>query len=190
MGFNVSDFSQSVCNYGDYKIFASRIKTPIGEMLTLETQQGICLLEFSDRIGLDREVNAILQKTKGRLIARENHFSHQLLKELDAYFEDASSRFKVSLELIGSEFQKLVWNELTTFPVGITHTYSQVAEMIGKPKAARAVGHANARNPIAIVIPCHRLIGASGDLTGYGGGIWRKEWLLKHEKEPGIPDRK
>jgi AraC family transcriptional regulator of adaptative response/methylated-DNA-[protein]-cysteine methyltransferase len=158
-------------------------------MFALESRQGICLLEFSDREELERQVQSILVKTKGRLKASQNEFSHQLSKELKAYFEDASSRFTVPLEMIGSEFQKLVWKELTTIPAGTTHTYSQVAEMIGKPQAARAVGHANARNPIAIVIPCHRLIGASGNLTGYGGGIWRKEWLLQHEQEMGISDR-
>jgi O-6-methylguanine DNA methyltransferase len=176
-------------NHGDNKVFVSTISTPIGEMLVMETSRGICLLEFVDRKGLEHEVRVFLQKTKGKLIEGGSNFFALLSEEMEAYFRDCTSPFSVPLDILGTEFQSKVWNTLIEIPVGQTCTYSQVAETIGKSKAVRAVGNANAKNPIAIVVPCHRLIGANGSLTGYGGGIWRKEWLLKHEKQVGKSDK-
>jgi AraC family transcriptional regulator, regulatory protein of adaptative response / methylated-DNA-[protein]-cysteine methyltransferase len=189
MGITVQDILHFMKKLGDNNVFISTISTPIGEMLVLETQKGICLLEFEDREGLEGEVQALLQKANGRIIEGGRNFYSLLSEELEAYFRDPSLPFSVTLDLLGSDFQKKVWKTLIGIPVGQTRTYSQVAETIGRSTAARAVGHANARNPIAIVIPCHRLIGANGSLTGYGGGIWRKEWLLKHERNTGISDR-
>lgn len=189
MGLTVPDLLQGERNYGDNKILVSSIQTPLGEMLALATVQGICLLEFSDRKGLEVGIQTILEKTNSRLIPGKNHFSNQLSEDLAAYFKNPSHLFSVPLVIFGTEFQKSVWKALSAIPIGETRTYSQVARVIGKPQAARAVGHANARNPIAIVIPCHRLIGTSGNLTGYGGGIWRKEWLLHHEKIAGKSDK-
>jgi len=170
-------------NHGDRDVFISTISTPIGEMLVLETLKGICLLEFVDRKGLDREVQVLLRKNRGRLIEGGHNFHTLLSKELEAFFHNSCFSFSVPLDIWGSDFQKKVWKTLIGIPVGKTRTYSQVAEAIGNPTAVRAVGNANARNPIAIVIPCHRLIGADGSLTGYGGGIWRKEWLFQHERK-------
>ncbi len=170
-------------------MFVSTLSTPIGEMLVMETQQGICLLEFQDRKELEQEIQSILQKTKGKLIGGGSNFFALLSEEMGAYFQDCNSPFSVPLDILGTEFQSKVWNTLIEIPVGQTRTYSEVAETIGKSKAVRAVGNANAKNPIAIVIPCHRLIGANGSLTGYGGGIWRKEWLLLHERKAGKSDK-
>ena len=104
------------------------------------------------------------------------------LKQIDEYFKGNRSQFLLSLDPEGTEFQKLVWRQLETIPFGEVVSYRQIAGAIGKPKAFRAVGNANGKNPISIIIPCHRVIGSDGRLTGYGGGLWRKEWLIKHEK--------
>ncbi len=107
------------------------------------------------------------------------------VEQLDAYFAGELVDFEIELDLRGSEFQRRVWQALLTIPYGETRSYGEIAEQIGAPGAARAVGLANGRNPIAIVVPCHRVIGASGSLTGYGGGLDRKRTLLELEKQRG-----
>lgn len=104
------------------------------------------------------------------------------VEQLDAYFAGELTDFDVELDLRGTEFQRRVWNALLTIPYGETRSYGEIAEQIGAPGSARAVGFANGHNPIAIVVPCHRVIGASGSLTGYGGGLDRKRTLLGLEK--------
>lgn len=103
------------------------------------------------------------------------------IQQLDEYFHYKRQQFDVPVMPQGSSFQKRVWEKLKKIPYGTTCSYLQIARQIGNPRAIRAVGGANGKNPIAIIIPCHRVIGANGKLIGYGGGIWRKEWLLKHE---------
>lgn len=103
------------------------------------------------------------------------------LRQLDEYFAGTRRAFDLPLRLEGTEFQQRVWRELTVIPYGETWSYGQLAQRIGKPSASRAVGLANGRNPISILVPCHRVIGADGSLTGYGGGLERKQWLLAHE---------
>ncbi len=105
------------------------------------------------------------------------------LSQLQAYFRGDRSEFNLDYRSTGTEFQQEVWSQLTHIPAGTTLTYAKVATAIGREKAVRAVGHANGSNPISIFIPCHRVIGSNGKLTGYGGGLWRKEWLLEHEKQ-------
>ncbi|MCH6256288.1 methylated-DNA--[protein]-cysteine S-methyltransferase [Puniceicoccaceae bacterium K14] len=102
-------------------------------------------------------------------------------RELDLYFSGKLQTFDTPLDAVGTPFQKSVWNELSKLPFGTTVCYGEIAERIGNLKASRAVGLANNRNPISIIVPCHRVIGKDGKLIGYGGKIWRKEWLLKHE---------
>ena len=104
------------------------------------------------------------------------------LRQLDEYFQGNRQTFSLTLEPDGTEFQRTVWTQLTAIPFGQTVSYLDVAKNIGNEKAIRAVGAANGQNPIVIIIPCHRVIGSDGKLTGYGGGLWRKEWLLKHEE--------
>ncbi len=101
--------------------------------------------------------------------------------QIDEYFAGQRRTFDLPLELIGTEFQQQVWRELLAIPYGETATYQAIADRLGNPRAVRAVGAANGRNPISIVVPCHRVIGGDGRLVGYGGGLWRKEWLLRHE---------
>jgi len=103
------------------------------------------------------------------------------LTQLDEYFRGDRTAFSVKLDLRGTAFQKQVWAKLLRVKFGRTTTYKALAEAIGRPAATRAVGGANHRNPVSIVVPCHRVVGSDGSLTGYGGGLWRKEWLLRHE---------
>lgn len=106
----------------------------------------------------------------------------EALKELHEYFKGERKEFNLNLFLDGTDFQKKVWRELMKIPYGEVATYGEIAKSIGNDKASRAVGNANNKNKIGIIIPCHRVIGASGKLVGYAGGLWRKEWLLEHEK--------
>ena len=101
--------------------------------------------------------------------------------QLDEYFRGTRQEFSVPLDIQGTDFEKQVWNAVAAIPYGTTRSYLDIAKTIGNPKAVRAVGLANGKNPLPIIIPCHRVIGSNGSLTGYGGGIWRKKWLLKHE---------
>ena len=103
------------------------------------------------------------------------------VEQLNAYFTAGRTTFDLPLALHGTDFQRQVWEQLVTVSFGQTVAYQFIADAIGKPQAVRAVGAANGQNPISIIVPCHRVIGSNGQLTGYGGGLWRKEWLLRHE---------
>jgi methylated-DNA-[protein]-cysteine S-methyltransferase len=103
------------------------------------------------------------------------------IAQLDEYFNGKRKKFAVPLDLRGTDFQISVWRALLDVPFGSTASYGRIADAIGRPGSARAVGGANHRNPVSIIVPCHRIIGGDGNLTGYGGGLWRKEWLLRHE---------
>jgi len=105
------------------------------------------------------------------------------IRQLDEYFRGRRRVFELMLRLEGTEFQNQVWQVLLDVGYGETASYGEIARAIGRPKSSRAVGAANGRNPISIIVPCHRIIGSSGALTGYGGGLWRKEWLLRHERK-------
>ncbi|MFI7676864.1 methylated-DNA--[protein]-cysteine S-methyltransferase [Actinophytocola sp. NPDC049390] len=113
---------------------------------------------------------------------RDDRNSHDVIEQLIAYFEGDLTEFDVPFAMHGTEFQSLVWTELTKIPYGETTTYGELAERLGRPSAARAVGLANGKNPISIIVPCHRVIGSTGNLTGYGGGLPRKRYLLAFEK--------
>jgi len=107
----------------------------------------------------------------------------ECLRQLDEYFKKKRRKFSLPLLLIGTEFQKAVWRQLQKIPFGQTASYGNVARAIGRPRAFRAVGNANNKNRIPLIIPCHRVIGSDGKMVGFGSGIWRKEWLLDHEKK-------
>jgi AraC family transcriptional regulator of adaptative response/methylated-DNA-[protein]-cysteine methyltransferase len=156
-------------------IAAVRITTPLGEMVAGASADGICMLEFADRLEAKKEHP---RRHPGR-----NLHLDELRRELDLYFTGRLCKFLVPLDTAGTEFQKKVWQALQTIPYGQTRSYKQQAVMIGQPKAVRAVGMANGANPIAIIVPCHRVIGADGRLTGYGGGLWRKRFLLDLEQK-------
>jgi O-6-methylguanine DNA methyltransferase len=155
--------------------------TPIGEMIAVSNDLGICLLEFRDKKDIDAELRK-LERDFGEVIeAGQNPHLDLLTQELTAYFMGKLTQFSVAVLTHGTAFQKSVWSSLQTIPYGQTKSYGDIAKVIHNPNSVRAVGAANGNNRIAIIIPCHRVIGTNGKLTGYAGGLWRKEWLLKHE---------
>ena len=164
-------------------ILISRITTPLGPMFVCSTEKGICLLEFVDRKMLETEFKDLQHRLKANIITGENNHIKQLRKELDEYFNGTRKEFDVALDTPGTDFQNRVWSLLQTIPCGQTASYKEQAEKLGNSGAVRAVANANGMNRISILIPCHRVIGSDGNLTGYGGGIERKKWLLDHESE-------
>jgi len=112
----------------------------------------------------------------------------ECVKQIDEYFKGQRKQFFLNLKPRGTDFQKAVWQQLEKIRFGQTASYGEIARSLGRPYASRAVGSANGKNPIAIIIPCHRVIGSDGRLTGYGGGLWRKEWLLTHERRGYQPN--
>jgi O-6-methylguanine DNA methyltransferase len=116
-------------------------------------------------------------------VRKRNIHLGNLAIELGEYFAGTRKSFTVPVVMTGTVFQKQVWNELLNIPFGETRSYMEQASAIGKPGAIRAVARANGSNPVSVIIPCHRVIGSDGKLTGYGGGLWRKRWLLEHERK-------
>lgn len=160
-----------------------RLETPLGTMIACAVEQGVCLLEFTDRKMLERELIQLAKSLNATIIQGENPHFPCLEKELKEYFEGKRREFTVPLFTPGSEFQQTVWENLRQVSYGKTVSYKDQSTLLGKPNAVRAVANANGMNRISIIIPCHRVIGSNGNLTGYGGGIWRKQWLLDFEQK-------
>ena len=142
------------------------LKTPIGFLEVTGSEKGIrtlCFIEFKVKI------------------IRVPHPLHDCINQLSEYFEGSRQTFAVDLDISGSAFQLNVWQETLKIPYGKTISYSEMATQLGNPNAFRAVGGANGRNPVSILVPCHRVLGQNGRLVGYAGGLWRKKWLLEHE---------
>lgn len=158
-----------------------RIETPLGTMYACAVTEGICLLEFTDRRMLETEFKALSKMLNAIIVQGENTHFKILEQQLSEYFTGKRKVFTVPLYAPGSKFQKHVWEALQQIPYGTTHSYKDQALNLEKPQAIRAIANANGMNRISILIPCHRVIGADGGLTGYGGGIWRKQWLLHME---------
>lgn len=167
----------------DNLLKAAWLDTPLGPMIAMANDDALYLLEFVDRRGLEREVERLRKKLNCAIIPGETKVIISIQKELKAYFEGKLTEFKTPLFLLGSSFQKEVWEALKKIPYGETRSYGEQAKIIGKSSAFRAVANANGANQIAIVIPCHRIINTNGNLGGYGGGIARKQWLIDHEKK-------
>ena len=161
--------------------YAHWLETPLGAMLALANDQGIHLLEFVDRRGLEREIACLMKRARCAVVPGDNPHLDQLAVELKSYFDGTFTDFTVPLVVAGSTFECDVWSLLRTIPPGETRSYTQLAQTLDRPNATRAVGRANGRNCLALLIPCHRVIRADGNLCGYGGGVWRKQWLLEHE---------
>ncbi|MFZ4835169.1 bifunctional transcriptional activator/DNA repair enzyme AdaA [Rouxiella sp. Mn2063] len=159
-----------------------RFTTPIGPMFVCATDRGVCLLEFVDRRMLETEFEDLQRRLKARIISGENDHTRQAEREIGEYFAGQRQQFDVKLDAPGSEFQRSVWSALQSITYGSTASYQHQAEIIGNPHAVRAVASANGANRIAIIIPCHRVIGKNGALVGYGGGLARKQWLIEHEQ--------
>ena len=159
-----------------------RFDSPIGPMIAVASSEGLCLLEFGDRRMLETEFLDLQKRLKAVILPGTNAIIDLAVQEMNAYFAGVQTTFTVKLHTPGTVFQNTVWEALRSIPYGETRSYKALAETINNEKAVRAVGRANGMNRIAIMIPCHRVVGADGELTGYGGGLWRKEWLIAHEK--------
>ena len=164
------------------RLAATTFNTPLGEMVAFAADQGLCLLEFADRPALEAETRDLEKHFNQRVTPADHPIFIQLNDQLAAYFRGDSKVFNIALYAPGTEFQQAAWNALLNIPTGETRSYAQQAQAIDNPQAVRAVARANGQNRIAIIIPCHRIIGSDGSLTGYGGGIHRKQWLLDHEQ--------
>lgn len=158
-----------------------RFNTPIGPMYAGGTDTGLCLLEFTDRRMLETEFLDLRKRLNANILPGQNEITRQAEEEINEYFEGKRNTFTVPLITPGTDFQIQVWNALKEIPQGETRSYQQQAESLNNPLAIRAVARANGMNRIAIIIPCHRVIGSDGSLTGYAGGLPRKKWLLEHE---------
>ncbi|NGX16586.1 trifunctional transcriptional activator/DNA repair protein Ada/methylated-DNA--[protein]-cysteine S-methyltransferase [Wenzhouxiangella sp. XN24] len=157
------------------------VETPLGPMVAAADPKTLHLLEFADRRALPSELRKLRDFAKGRIGIGRYEPTEQIATELAAYFRGECADFQTPLTRHGSAFTCRVWDELQRIPVAETRSYLDIASAIGQPTAARAVARANGANQIAIVIPCHRVIGADGSLTGYGGGLWRKQKLIDLE---------
>ncbi|MCC7327895.1 MAG: methylated-DNA--[protein]-cysteine S-methyltransferase [Burkholderiales bacterium] len=162
-------------------LHAKWLETPLGSMLAIADDRGLILLDFVDRRGLERELAMLQKRLKARVLPGEHRFLTQIERELTEYFAGRRRSFDTPVAIIGSPFQTAVWNALLKIPAGATCSYAELAARIGQPKAVRAVGRANGDNRLSIIVPCHRVIGADGALTGYGGGLARKRKLLDLE---------
>ncbi len=162
------------------RIYESTLDSPIGPVEILSTRHGLAAVELGkgSRRKLEKWARRIFPGGERSAAGKLHRIFEDQLRE---YFEGRRKVFDLTLDLRGSKFQKAVWAEVARIPFGLTATYGEVAHLVGRPRASRAVGAANGANPIPIIIPCHRVIGANGSLTGYGGGLENKRWLLAHE---------
>lgn len=160
----------------------TRLNTPLGPMIAMAEKRGLVLLEFLDRPALTKEIEELRSVYGYALAPGATPHLAQLENELKEYFAGRLRRFHIALHMLGSAFDIAVWNRLLCIPFGETRSYAQVARELAQPGASRAVGVSNGHNRIAIVVPCHRVIGSDGSLTGYGGGLRRKRYLLDLEQ--------
>lgn len=164
-------------------IILKKFETPLGKMIAGSFQNKLCLLEFEDRY----TINKIKLKKKIDYDAEYKFGTNKVLEETEKqitdYFSGKLERFSIPLSFKGSNFQLKVWEELVKIPYGETCSYNDIAKSIGNNKSVRAVGSANGANNLAIIVPCHRVIGSDGNLHGYGGGLWRKKKLLSLERK-------
>lgn len=157
------------------------MSSPVGLLFLARSERGLRHLEFMDRKSIKRLIARHADPESGDTWEASLLTLKPIVDQLEAYFCGALTDFTIPLDPVGTDFQRQVWKALLKIPYGETRSYGDVARAIDQPRSARAVGLANNQNPIAIVVPCHRVIGANGSLTGYGGGMQRKRWLLQHE---------
>jgi AraC family transcriptional regulator of adaptative response/methylated-DNA-[protein]-cysteine methyltransferase len=158
------------------------LDSPVGVLVAGATERGLCLLEFRDREILETQIARVRARV-GPVESGSHPLLDQVKRELEEYFSGRRRTFSVPLVYPGTPFQSMVWNALRKIPFGATISYEELAHRVGSPSGQRAAGHANGQNPIAIIIPCHRVINKDGKLGGYGGGLWRKRILLDLERD-------
>ena len=164
-------------------------ESPLGPVLVAATAEGVCLLEFTDRRALEAQFAALRRRFAGAIVPGKNPHLDRLEGQLAEYFAGTRTEFDVPLVYPGTPFQEAVWGQLLRIPYGETRSYEDIAVAVGVPSGPRAVGRANGLNRIAIVIPCHRVVNKGGKLGGYGGGLWRKQFLLDLERRAGASSR-
>ncbi len=164
-------------------ILCKYIDTPVGKMRIAATDEGICLFDFQYRKSIDAIVNRVETVLSDRFEEGEHPHFAKLELQMVEYFNGTRQKFDLPLHLVGTSFQKGVWEGLLQIPYAETRSYKQQSIFLGNEKAIRAVASANGENGIAIIVPCHRVIGTNGSLVGYGGGLQRKKWLLEHERK-------
>jgi AraC family transcriptional regulator of adaptative response/methylated-DNA-[protein]-cysteine methyltransferase len=163
-------------------LFTERIDTPLGPMIAVADDEGLRLLEFIDRRATERELSILRKRLRTNIVPGTHQHLEAVRSQLADYFSGTNLEFDIPLAPVGSPFQLRAWKILQSIPLGETRSYSWMAKSLGDENARRAVGRANGTNMICIIIPCHRVIRADGTLCGYGGGLWRKKWLLDHER--------
>ena len=163
------------------KLVRTKTETPLGSMIAVADDAALYLLEFENRVALTGELRR-LERDFGLIGLGSNPVLEMLVAQLEDYFAGASAGFQLPTVQHGTAFEETVWQALKQIPPGHTRSYGDIAEEIGQPEKSREVGRANGANEISIVVPCHRVIGSDGSLVGYGGGLWRKKWLLDHER--------
>jgi AraC family transcriptional regulator, regulatory protein of adaptative response / methylated-DNA-[protein]-cysteine methyltransferase len=163
-------------------LYSRWLDTPLGPMLAIANDEGIHVLDFVNRRGLEREITRLRAKTRAVIVPGAHRYLDEAAREMAAYYKGQRHQFSLTLAARGTDFQRKVWEALQAIPLGETRSYAEIAKAIGAPTAVRAVARANGDNYRAIVIPCHRVIGSDGALTGYGGGLPRKQWLLDSER--------
>jgi len=168
---------------GTALLVATWIESPLGPMLAIASDAGLELLEFVDRRALETELRELKRVLRGAIVPGDHPVLRQTSEQLREYFAGTRRDFDIPLNQHGSAFQLAAWNALCEIPYGETRSYTEMARRVGSPGAVRAIGRVNGQNQIAIVVPCHRVIRADGSLCGYGGGRWRKQWLLDHERQ-------
>jgi AraC family transcriptional regulator of adaptative response/methylated-DNA-[protein]-cysteine methyltransferase len=159
------------------------VDSPIGKFIAGATRNGCCVFEFEDRGGKDRITSRLGKRYGLEVVEGSNRLLDSMVSQVVEYFEGKRKTFDLQLDLAGTPFESAVWGQLQKIPYGETRSYGEIAALLGKPGAARAVGRANGANYLPIIIPCHRVIEADGSLRGYGGGLWRKKYLLQLEKK-------
>ena len=168
-------------------ITLSWIESAVGPLVVGATDDRICLLEFSDRRMLETQLQTLRRRFRAVLVPGRHRLVGELRRQLDQYFAGRRREFDLPLVHPGTPFQQEVWKALLGIPYGRTRSYQDVARLVGRPRAVRAVGTANGMNRIAILVPCHRVVNSNGELGGYGGGLWRKRWLLDLERDQRSP---
>lgn len=163
-------------------LFAERFTTPLGRMLAIADDEGLHVLDFVDRRGLENKLLNLRERRKVVVVPGKHPVLTAAAEQLAEYFAGNRQTFDLPLAPLGSAWERSAWEHLQGIPYGQTQSYGTMAGALGRAGAARAVGRANGLNYLAIIVPCHRVIAANGNLTGYGGGLWRKQWLLDHER--------
>lgn len=164
-------------------LYSAEIESPVGRIVAIADSEKLYCVAFADQKNVDPAIKKLLFTKNMTLTPGTSAPLKSLCPELTAYFNGSLTMFTTPIALHGTPFQQNVWNELVKIPYGQTQSYKEIAQKIGNEQACRAVAQANAHNPFVIVVPCHRVIAANGNLSGYNGGITRKQWLLEHEKK-------